>query len=64
MFLIFSSVFLLGWSSAPVPSKLAGILINDYYKYIQLATSEVLKEVTFHTGSRDPLLSGSCNLKP
>ena len=47
-----------------MPSKLAGILINDYYKYIQLATSEVLKEVTFHTGSRDPLLSGSCNLKP
>ena len=37
------SVFLFSWSSALVSSKLAGILINDYYIYIQLATGEVLK---------------------
>ena len=53
-----SFVILLGWSSALVPSNLAGILINDYYKYIQLATSEVLKKFTVHAGSDDLSLSG------
>ena len=53
-FLLFiSSVFLLGWSSTLAPSKLVAILINNYYEYIQLATIEVLKEVTFHAGSLD-----------
>ena len=58
-FLLFiSSVFLLGWSTALALSKLAGILINDYYKYIQLATSEVLKKFTVQARSRDLSLSG------
>ena len=34
-------------------SKMAGILINDYYKYIQLAASRVLKGVTVYAGSRE-----------
>ena len=31
-----------------MPSKLAGILINDYHKNIQLSTSEMLKKVSVH----------------
>ena len=43
-FLLFtSSVFLLGLGSALVPSKLAGILTNDYCKYIRLATGKDAK---------------------
>ena len=50
-FLLFISfVFLLGWSSARVPLKLAGILTNNYYETIQLATSKMLKKVTLHAG--------------
>ena len=58
-FLLFMSpVFLLGWSSALVPSKLTGILINDYHKNIQLPISEMLKKVSVHAWSREPSLSG------
>ena len=43
-------VLVLGWSWVLVLSKMEGILINDYYKYIHLAASKVLKKVTVFTG--------------
>ena len=58
-FLLFvSSVFLLGWGSALVPSGLASILINDCCGGIQLAAGSMLREIAFRAGSRDPSLSG------
>ena len=50
LLLFISFVFLLGWSTALVSSKLAGILINNCYINIQLATSKSLQKVTFHAG--------------
>ena len=41
-----------------VLSKMEGILINDYYKYIHLAASTVLKKVTVFAGSHELSLGG------